>query len=529
MLPPGLQSSREVTLYHDKLYYNLIDSGQAVPFVYPYAGLAAFLVLAYLLIDHRQSPTLAWLRFPAFGLLLGFQAWCVLYMRAKHPAAALGVGLLSAWGVLWVAAIMVVNDCQTDWVRLERGKATETNGVQKGGGLNDTMERSSNSTETHPKATAEGRELPSQIEWQSYPASFRDRIDWVADVFCNFRGVGWSWQTSGIPPPPQPIESTAAHTRLPEDGAITTSRTGIRRFNNKHALLKTTALKLLGGYFALDLIVTLMHRDPYFWGYAAPPYPPAPTYLPILVQTSPILTKSYRLTLGLMGLYTALSQAFALGPLFFCAVLGPARIGLRGESWMNPADMFGSYACVFDQGLAGWWGGWWHQTFRFGFETVGHRVLSALGIERKSKTGRTVALFVAFFLSGCVHAAGSYTQLGETRPLLGPMRFFLLQAVGILVQVWLTEYLHRMPGVRSSPRWVRRLANFVYVHVFLFWTGPLLLDDFTNGGCFLYEPVAFSPLRALGFGAKDDGWFCWWNGILFWRNGKHWSDTGIAA
>lgn len=44
----------------------------------------------------------------------------------------------------------------------------------------------------------------------------------------------------------------------------------------------------------------------------------------------------------------------------------------------------------------------------------------------------------------------------------------------------------------------------------------------------LFEPVALSPLRLLGLGAKDDRFFCWWDGIVFWRSGKHWWDTGIA-
>ena len=72
MLPPGLQSAREVTLYYDSLYDSLIDSGKANAFLYPWAGIGAFLVLGYLLIDHRRSLTLKWTRYPLFALFLAF-------------------------------------------------------------------------------------------------------------------------------------------------------------------------------------------------------------------------------------------------------------------------------------------------------------------------------------------------------------------------------------------------------------------------------------------------------------------------
>lgn len=194
---------------------------------------------------------------------------------------------------------------------------------------------------------------------------------------------------------------------------------------------------------------------------------------------------------------------------------------------MNPADMFGSYSVVLDKGLAGWWAGWWHQTFRLAFEGPATRIMEALHIEKKSPSGRAISLFVAFFLSGCLHACGSYTQLGDTRPLLGPMRFFLLQAVGILMQTTATAWLEKVGFLERLPRVVKQAANFVIVHIWLYYTAPLLVDDFARGGVWLYEPVAISPLRALGFGAKDDGLFCW-DRMVWWRTGKHWWDTGIA-
>lgn len=195
---------------------------------------------------------------------------------------------------------------------------------------------------------------------------------------------------------------------------------------------------------------------------------------------------------------------------------------------MNPVDMFGSYRAVFDKGLAGWWGGWWHQTFRFAFEAPTMRLLEATGIEKRSTLGRAFGLFIAFFLSGCLHACGSYTQQGDTRPILGPMRFFLLQACGIIAQTLATQGLKRIGVIDRCPKLICQLGNFVLVHVWLYYTAPLLVDDFAKGGVWLFEPIPLSPLRGLGFGAPDDRFFAWWNGLFWWRSGKHWWDTGIA-
>lgn len=253
-----------------------------------------------------------------------------------------------------------------------------------------------------------------------------------------------------------------------------------------------------------------------------------PSYLPAIIRKSQVLTQLYRLVLSLSGIYTPLWTIFKLGPAFFCGVIGPKWIGVRGEPWMNPVDMYGSFSAVLDKGLAGWWGGWWHQTFRFAFEAPTTRLLDTSGVSKRSATGKVLSLAIAFFLSGCIHASGSYTQLGDTRPILGPMRFFLLQGVGILLQTLLVQLLVKTGIVEQCPKLLRRLTNFAVVHIWLYFTAPLLADDFAGGGVFLYEPVPFSLLRGLGLGAPGDQFFCWRHQRVWWRAGKQWWDTGIA-
>ena len=495
MLPPGLRTPREVTLYYDSVYDSLVDSGRAYPFLYPWAGVGAFLILGYLLIDHRQRPILSWFRYPLFIFLFAFQGWVIATNKARHPAAALGVGLLSSWGILWVSTIMVVNHCQTDFERIEKRATVEatdsdshtSNGSVSNGGLlhasNSTAEKISRSSQSNES---------SALKWQQYPTSLRDRCDWIADVFCSFRGVGWNWQTTTVPPLPKSIESQLRGIvdSAPAQGDdISTSRIGIRRSRNRDNLLKSTIAKLAVGYMVLDVIKILISHDPYFWGYidAAPP-----SYLPVFMQHSHTLIRSYRLLVGLAAMYTALWQIFKLGPLFFCGIVGPEWIGIRGEAWMNPADMFGSFSCILDNGLAGWWGGWWHQIFRAAFEAHSTWLLKKLGIERRSKTGKVVGLFTSFILSGCLHASGSYTLLGDTRPLMGPMRFFLLQPFAILLQMFLAQQLSKVGVLQKTPKWMKQTASFVFVHIWMYFTAPLLIDDFARGGTWLYEPIPIS-------------------------------------
>jgi len=62
----------------------------------------------------------------------------------------------------------------------------------------------------------------------------------------------------------------------------------------------------------------------------------------------------------------------------------------------------------------------------------------------------------------------------------------------------------------------------------LYFTAPLLVDDFARGGIWLFEPVPFSLFRGLGLGSEGDGWWCCGGGLVEWRSGEGWWDTGIA-
>ncbi|KXT15747.1 hypothetical protein AC579_1516 [Pseudocercospora musae] len=540
-LPAGLKTPREVKAFYDQRYQRLIDSGEYVPFLYPWATIGAALILVYLLIDHRRSPTLQALRFPLFGFLCAFSGWSILNHKARSAAGAYGVGLVQSWGTLWTGAVMFFNDCQSDFRRIERAgtyeprqaDADSKNASNNGSAIKNDA---SGIIQAGSASPARSSRKSGSLFWQSYPEHFSiKRVDWIADVFCNFRGVGWSFETNGIPPPPDVIEledhgSNKTTRENTSKETMTISRTGIRRFHNRKALLKDTIFRLALGAIALDAIKCLMHHDAYFWGYIDAPPPawlfPYTRSLPSCL--GPILLKSYRLLLSLFGIHFALHEIFRLGPLFFVEILGPKLVGLRSEAWMNPPDAFGDFSAVFEKGLAGWWGSFWHQMFRFAFEAPTTRILELLKIEKRSETGKSLGLVIAFFLSGCLHACGSYTQLGDTRPIWGPFMFFQWQTVGVVGQMFMAKQL-KSAGIKDRmPKWIRQMTNFWVTIIWMYWTAPLLVDDFAKGGVWLYEPLAFSPLRALGLGAPDDRSWDLWYGLIFWHQGEHWWSTGLA-
>lgn len=538
-----------------------VQSGSIQPFVYPWGTFGAGLVILYLLIPHRHSQILKFLRFPVWALNAWFSIWTVRNCRARTMASGFGVGLISAWSVLWTATLLVVYDAQTDFRRIERTEGSmgtifqggdmheESRAVASGVDSGVSEKAGENgSTSLHSKqpplrerrihrdgtvsrqdsgaGVAPSRRKGSYA-WQSYPLSpFVERLDWVADVFCNFRGMGWSWRISGLPQPPRWVQE-----ELRENSGTEVSGAddhigydGTKRYHTLRELMRAKIPAFLLWYVMLDVLKTIMVRDPYFWGVMDRP---PPSWLPLIVQHSQILVKIYRLVVSLGMIYTALQEIFVLAPLFFAGILGTRTIGARGEPWMYP-DCWGGFGNVLDKGLAGWWGGWWHQTFRFAFESPSNLVVQKFNLNKKSVPVKIFQLHVAFLLSGFLHACGSYTQPGKTYPLTGPFTFFALQPFGIMAQISTSKALDRIGITARTPKIVRQAVNFVYVHVWFYHTAPLLVDDFARGGLWLFEPIPFSLLRGMGLGEKGSVWFCWRGAWAYWYSGQHWWQSGFA-
>jgi len=203
--------------YHTQ-YDRRVASGELRPFLYPGGTFGALVVIIYLLIPHQNRPWLRSCRYLAFAWITGFAAYCVRYTTARHVAAAFGVGLISAWSVVWINAILICNDCQTDFMRIERTEGAFGSAKLQPEEKDSTcehavplkhseQEKNGHAGYTISHGQAGPRDRKGSFAWQPYPLTpFIERVDWVLDIFCNFRGAGWNWRTSALPPPPKWVQ-----------------------------------------------------------------------------------------------------------------------------------------------------------------------------------------------------------------------------------------------------------------------------------------------------------------------------------
>jgi len=254
-----------------------------------------------------------------------------------------------------------------------------------------------------------------------------------------------------------------------------------------------------------------MMKDPYFI-FGPTTYDPPPS----LRDLPPWALNTVHKVISFGSIILALEMVFLIAPIAFSLVLGPSVLGLRGEAWQYPTQFGYFYRNVSRKGLAGLWGGWWHQFFRSIFEAPTNFLIQNRYVDEGSAATRVLRLVFAFGISGYLHAAGSISQIPDTHPW-HLVYFFSLQAVGI--------------GLQASIKILRdgSCVNLLFTAAWLLGTGWLIADDFARGGIWLFEPVPFSFFRGyMGWGEEGDGWWCWGHVGVGWYTGKHWWESGIA-
>jgi hypothetical protein len=273
-------------------------------------------------------------------------------------------------------------------------------------------------------------------------------------------------------------------------------------------------------YYLLDFLSVFMKKDPFFvFG------PTAIRLPPLLEALPPAVLTLYRNLFVLTAVLSALVFVFSINDLVHYFIVSRV-LGLRGELWQY-ASVFGSFSEVLDHGLAGFWGAWWHQTFRFVFTAPTKWMIRQGYIEAGSRNAKLVGMFVAFVQSGFLHACGSYTSIPTTKWWL-PSVFFLLSGVGMVIQQTACEKLE--PIISRLPRVMRRAGNFIFVFAWLHYTVWPFSNDLAFTGLWLLEPIPISPLCWLGFGQQNDSWWRWDSahlpGLI---RGSYWWESGIGG
>lgn len=515
------------------------DNGSIKPFF-----LWQMLVLIGLPLLGLMAYGSRWIRRAVLALIPSVAFDILQHRRFLLGAGGYISGVIISYWIIWSMSLLLFNDPVKNFKRIERRPASiepinpmidmDKNGeIRPSAGRGHDAVSSCKSSKSSVQDCAESPRAQYTNEvvvWQAYPQGFLHRLNWTFDLLCNMRGAQWNWRGSGMGPFPASVQR-----QLDPGQQDTFCEVDESKILDTSTRLRSSFWTLLKSYLTLDLLKVLMVRDPYFLGLVSPvPPPPFPfSYLPDI----PILITIYRQFLTGFGVYVCLLYATLFNAIIFLGLSVAFPNFARTVTsvpldapWLY-TDIFGPFCVsVADGGLAACWGQWWHQLFRAGFTNAGRWVLSFFpeNLAAKRAIRQTVIVFVAFVLSGFLHANGSYGQIAETNPR-GPLIFFFLQAVGISIESTFKTLIRPALLPSTLPRALERTANCLFAACWLVFSGTFIADDFARGGIWLAEPVPVSLLRGLNIGVKGEGWWCWKEPWFRYFEGKGWWDSGVAV
>lgn len=472
-------------------YLSALQAGAVTPASSLIGSLNFILLFGWLLVCRSVSDlTYQRSRLLVLIAIAYISLWNLMYTRSIGVLGSIGVGLSSALCTILAINLVLLHDPRS-FKRLVLQPASRT---------------LTTNTPTHLKqdANVHDEQGPNLIlMWEPMPTLVWRRLFWVMDLITSFRSVHWSWNSS----------SSSSHPSLSN---MCSTRTASFLRNGSHFLID---------YFLIDVIKCLMIADPYFIGYSM--RRSSPLIAPYI--TSPLRLYSYRMLLGAAGAYIAIDLIFAFAVLLQINILGPSVLGLNASS-VTFLPLWGSPRALLRKGLKGFWGETWHQLLRMHLVSVGNAVADFLlqsdgsgpcgcpsadqqqhGCVKPSAVRQRILVVTVFLLSGVLHACASYTLLGPTRPWV-PFLFFALQPLGMAIQSACSQYFVGSYLCDSLGPWktvVCQGTNFGFTILWLWaWSG-MFLDDMTNGGIWLFEPIPISLLRGLGFSREDKKFWCW--------------------
>ncbi|KFA66306.1 hypothetical protein S40285_01922 [Stachybotrys chlorohalonatus IBT 40285] len=554
----------DVRLHRRALVEDAFASGRLKPLVLPYCLLGCYILPAlWLAIPHAHRPWLYWCRWPLMAFTIVFNADVMLRRSSTNPAFAYAVGLAAAWGIIASSTLLIWTRPQADAARVVRRRRRRrrrvaapdtadlperqheeatTTAVRENGSLrrrsNADATTTTTTTSSSPTAVIRSNDYglvdlskdpDYDYVWEPFDphASLGARLNWAFDLTLNFRYAGWNISIPCLPRP-----EVTGNVR-PAPGAIVdmapmpvVTTSGYRRSLSDAEFVRNRLRVLLTTYLVLDFLAVFMVKDPYFVlgpDHELFPLSPLPSYLRAL---PPRAVLAYRQILSLAGVICAIVGVFSVNDLVQYYLL-PYVFPSRAQLWTHPSA-FGSFQQVLDRGLAGWWGSWWHQTFRLQFSAPA-AYLRRNGFTRKGTIlGAASVMVVSFAQSGLLHACGSLSSTPPTKPWRAPV-FFLMQAAGIMLQYAASAVVTRSWPQRSIPTSLCRASRLVFAVVWLHVTSTVFVDDLATTGLWLLEPVPVSPLRWLGFGHSDDHWLRWTREYFpWWHVDQHWWETGLA-
>ncbi|KAH8667482.1 hypothetical protein BGZ60DRAFT_50756 [Tricladium varicosporioides] len=341
-------------------------------------------------------------------------------------------------------------------------------------------------------------------EWkEGYPKGLKERFGWVSKLLLSPRMIGWDTSAPADTP-----GSSASATSIPKSKRRSsplpkaTPRTSpspspiprVQRQRLSTWLIERFALVII--YFILiDATNWWMHHDHYFHNIYIHEKGDLDTGLfhtkalwTSFLTDLPKWVDPLAMRILVFGIqeYVLFSYIHSLFAICFVAL---GRFGIVGEFWGSPYNwppLFGSLSSVFERGLRGFWGGFWHQLFREMFLGPGKALARVLGLSGKSTTRLAIITTTAFFTSGAFHALtlpnhidGVDERIAGPSPL-GYASFFWLQGACVLFEILINKLMTVVMPERNRGTWSRLLFGMIsvaWVIGVLYYSAPLIIDE----------------------------------------------------
>ncbi|EGE03949.1 hypothetical protein TEQG_02983 [Trichophyton equinum CBS 127.97] len=502
----------------NELFDARIESGEFQPLVFPRDFASVFIVIFALVIKWPRDGPVKYIRHLLYFYSLYLNIHVIVHCRSLLVLGGYGVGLIFSWLSIWSASLLIFNDVQGTYKRIERsfdtskenlqlgrgGKAGHTPAILKG----SSSEYDSTNGDANGKPTCSDPKIVPRFKWQGFPEKLGHRFTWALDLLFSHRGPHWNWGPKDFPPLPKQVQLQLSRgENAPLDVDVLWEEENTR-----------------------GMLLSQLETDTSWATLSIPP----PPFLAFCGPLAPTIAYMYRLAMSGAAVYCAVLFPTTISATVFLAIsqtpLGcKTRIPFEA-SFLYPPYFGDVLIPILDEGLVGFWGKFWHKQFRAGFLAPGNWVKSKLmsrnlGRKWPQSIFWGLQVVISFTLSGILHFSGSYTQNSSSNPF-NQFLFFALQIVGIFVQISI-ETLSRRLIPFKIPVWLKRLSKGVFVLVWLACVGPLLCDDFTIGGVWMEEPIPYSPIRAMGFAIGTGGAVRWQAEQLRWWKGTRWWERGI--
>ncbi|OBT67453.1 hypothetical protein VE03_03045 [Pseudogymnoascus sp. 23342-1-I1] len=259
----------------------------------------------------------------------------------------------------------------------------------------------------------------------------------------NFRNINTPWAVKGLP---------------------TFSRGHSEYVPNKDKFVKRRIAHILITYLAIDAIFSFLP--------APNPGKDIPEYKQQLlsrmgdVTLEEIIARPFTVLLPALSIYGIFTIPYNIASV--TAVL------FAGSEPRNWPPLFGSFLEAYT--LRRFWGITWHQLLRSSLEAfTSFLATHVLCIPASWKiVSRYVRLFLAFYVTALVHLPG-VVILGQSPFVLDVPKFFLMQAVGIMIEstvfhVWAAR--GRTAADNVTIQRTSKLLGYTWVLAWTAWTGP---------------------------------------------------------